>query len=218
MTGPDTFNARRLGVLAASAGLMATVLVTAAMATAGDRRPEFPLSVAQARERAEARFAQLDADGSGEISASELAAGEFPGRHGPKFRRHLRFHPPFDGEGPEAVVFTEQRAALEEELFDRLDVNGDELLSREEFASDKVREARLALMQAQMFKHLDRDGSGGVSRAELPDKSQWLEAMDADGDGVVTRQEAREHRKDMHRHHGRRGDDATATADPETQG
>jgi Ca2+-binding EF-hand superfamily protein len=213
MSRPNPFNAHRLTVLAASAGLVATVLVATATATAGDNRPEFPVSVTEARERAEARFQTLDADGSGEISSSELAAGEFPGRHGRHKFRHLLFSAPTDGDGAAFVGFAEGRAALDEGLFERLDVNGDELLSRDEFASDKVHEARRALLQEHMFQRLDRDGSGGISRAELPDRSQWLEAMDADDDGMVSREEAREHRRDMQRHRGPRGEGSVDTDD-----
>lgn len=44
----------------------------AGSALAGNGRPEFPLSVAEARDRAEARFQTLDADRSGGLSREEL--------------------------------------------------------------------------------------------------------------------------------------------------
>lgn len=131
------------------AGIVAVGLTTSALA--GDGRPEFPLSVADARDRAEARFQAMDADRSGEVSPAEFAAAapelrdRFPG---PGFQ-----HP------------------------------------------GKHAEHRHAAMQERIFTRLDRDGSGGLSRSEIPDPSRWLEAMDADGDGTVTRAEAREHRQ-----------------------
>ena len=155
-------------------------LSLAAVAMAGQRGPEFPVSVADAKNRAEARFQELDADGSGEISPAELAAAPKPLRlgHGPS-RRHMH------GRGT--------GGAVDADLFERLDEDGDGLLSKAEFDASKIREARRGSMQEWVFARLDRDGSGGISRDELPDMSRRLEAMDADGDGTVTREEARAH-------------------------
>lgn len=210
MTTLDAMTTRRIAVLTAAAGLIAAALVTAAAAAAGDRGHAFPLSVAEAKDRAEARFQTLDADGSGELNADELAAADMP-KHGRRvMRHHVGFHPPFDGKRPAPADMVELRADMDAELFEQLDVNGDGLLAREEFASDKMHEARMALVQTRMFEHLDKDGSGGVSRAELPDMSQWLVDMDTDGDGIVTREEAREHRHSRGKHRPDAEDEASA--------
>ncbi|MBK81284.1 MAG: hypothetical protein CMQ43_10300 [Gammaproteobacteria bacterium] len=179
----------------------------AASALAGDGRPEFPLSVAEARDRAEARFQTLDADRSGEVSPAEFeAAAPEPGDH--RFPGAAFHHPRQADEWRRAAAArrAEQDPAaespddLEAALFDRLDTNADGLLSRDEFTAERLRAARRAAVQSRIFAHLDADGSGGLSRDELPDPSRWLEAMDSDGDGTVTREEARAHRQS----HGKR--------------
>lgn len=201
---PATLRFDRLdrSVLAVAVGLG-----LAASALAGDGRPGFPLSVAEARDRAEARFQALDADRSGEVSltefgkaAPELRDHRFPG---PAFRheRHAgEWHRAADarqaGQDPERGAPDDMDA----ELFDRLDANADGLLSRDEFTADRLRGARGEAIEARIFAHLDADGSGGLSREELPDPSRRLASMDSDGDGTVTREEARAHRQS----HGKR--------------
>ena len=58
--------------LTAIAGIVTLSLTAAAMA--GPRGPEFPISVAEAKNQAEARFQEQDADGSGDLSPEEFAA------------------------------------------------------------------------------------------------------------------------------------------------
>jgi len=76
---PPQFTRLDRSVLAAA---IALGLTTSALA--GDGRPEFPLSVAEAGDRAEARFQTLDADRSGEVSLAEFteAAPELRERGG----------------------------------------------------------------------------------------------------------------------------------------
>ena len=179
----------------------------AASALAGDGRPEFPLSVADARDRAEARFQTLDADRSGEVSLAEFAdaapelrdhrspaAGFHHGRHPETWRRAA------DLRQSERDRAWEPPEDMDAALFDRLDADADGLLSRDEFTADRLRAVRREAVQAHVFGRLDADGSGGLSREELPDPSRRLEAMDSDGDGTVTREEARAHRQS----HGKR--------------
>jgi len=190
---PAHFTRLDRGVLAGAIALGLT-----ASALAGDGRPAFPLSVAEARDRAEARFQTLDADRSGEVSPSEFMAAapelrdRFPGlglhRSAHAGERRAAVARAAEGEALEA------RDELEAALFERLDGNADGLLSKDEFSAENLRAARREALQERAFARLDRDGSGGLSRSEVPDPSRWLEAMDADGDGTVTRQEAREHR------------------------
>jgi len=201
---PPQFTRLDRSVLAAA---IALGLTTSALA--GDGRPAFPLSVAEAGDRAEARFQTLDADRSGEVSRAEFTAAapelhdRFPGpgvphrgRHG-EYRRAAEERAAVDEPGPRP-----EPEELEAALFERLDDNADGLLSRDEFSIDELRAARRAAAQDRIFAHLDRDGSGGLSRSEVPDPSRRLEDMDADGDGTVTREEARAYRQTHGRHSG----------------
>ncbi len=202
----------RIHVPFRSAALCAAIAVAAGNAAVAGERPEFPLSVAEARERAEARFQTLDTDGSGELSEAEFAAaaeGDRWDRHAFRHRlEHDRKHRGGPGGAQGGPDGRDDRGAdadgtdhddAEAAVFDRLDADGDGQLSREEFTPEKRHQARRTVHQARVFERLDTDDSGGLSRAELPDPSEWLEAMDSDGDGMVTRAEAREHR-----HHGKR--------------
>ncbi|HEX7037662.1 MAG TPA: hypothetical protein VF210_17970 [Pseudomonadales bacterium] len=181
-----TVPARRIAVLAAAVGLGFGAV------TLAHARPEFPISLSDVEKRIEERFQALDTDGNGEISAEEYAAAPARTPHGFHHRLH-RKGPGDRGERP----MTHRRAQqdFEAAAFDRLDTDGDGLLSREEFDGRKLRAARRAEMRERLFARLDADGSGGLSRDELPDPSRRLAAMDADGDGMVTRAEAHAYRQ-----------------------
>ncbi len=183
-----------------------------------DHRPVFPLSIAQAKARAEARFEALDTNHDGAISPAELAAapphhwmpgdgGAHPGAHA---GRHRGCHggPDMAAKGRPAASEAQRqerqqqreqaRAAMDQALFARLDTNGDGQISKAEFTPGKLRQARREAVQAQWFARLDKDGSGGLSRSELPDMSRRLEAMDTNHDGTVTREEARAYHRSQH--------------------
>ncbi len=190
-------SARPFGAVALGAVLAAPLL-----AQAGDRKPEFPISLEEARAQAEARFQELDADGDGEISASEFAQAPMPRFHhrleGKSYRAGSRADD--RRRAPDTAERQARREASESELFARLDENGDGQLSQAEFSRERVREARQSMAREQMFQRLDDDGDGTLSRDELPDMVSRLEAMDADDDGQVTQDEARAY------HRERRGD------------
>lgn len=167
-------------VLTAVTGTVALSLAASALGAAPHHRPEFPISIADAKEQAQARFKELDSDGNGEISPSELAAAPMPAwRDG-----HRR---PPKGMGHEPPP----SEAVDADLFERLDADGNGQLSKSEFTVEKLREARHEAMQAHVFARLDKDGNGSISRDELPSMSRRLEAMDSNHDGTVTREEAR---------------------------
>ncbi len=155
-----------------------SILGAASGAWARHEGPAFPLKIDDAQARAEERFRSLDKDDNGKISREEFDAAEWPPMHpGP--------HGYHDGQGD-----PEERAALEMALFKSLDKNGDGLLSAEEFSARHMRSGVRDQKRDQIFEHLDADGSGELTRDELPDVSARLRSMDSDGDGVVTQEEA----------------------------
>lgn len=172
----------------------ALTLLATAPALAGGARPEFPISLAEAGERAEARFAALDTDGNGEISPAELEAA-------PRDAWGAFHHRPGGHRGADAIR-ERDRETLDAAMFDELDSDGDGMLSREEFSPQRLREARRSTVRSRMFEHLDADASGGLSREELPGMIRHLQAMDSDGDGSVSREEARAYRAQRGRDQG----------------
>jgi Ca2+-binding EF-hand superfamily protein len=190
MNTPTTSRYRSARRLAAAA-VGALALGAAVAAVAGPSRPEFPISLTDARERAEARFRELDVDGSGDLSAEELAnAPHARFMHGLGKRQGAQLA---DG----SHRWLEKHGGdLETDLFERLDQDGDGQISRDEFDAGALAEARRDAMRQHVFARLDRDGSGGITPDELPDPVRRLEAMDADGDGIVTREEARAYKQE----------------------
>jgi len=183
-----------LPALVCAAGL---VVSSALWAAPGERGP---VSIEQAQARAEARFAQLDSNGDSVVSLAEFEAAKpmgmprRPGGHGgpgrdlPGMHHKGKSH----GQGKHGAAM---RAAIDAELFDIIDRNADGQISREEHAAANQPANRRLARQRAVFKRLDKDGSGTLSRAEMPDPAKRLSAADSDGDGFVTREEMRAHRQ-----------------------
>jgi hypothetical protein len=173
----------------------------------GHHGSKFPISIAEAEAAAQARFAEMDTDGDGQISRSEFAQAPMQRHQGGWSQRHkLGVKGAGDGSGyrrgPEGRKaegrgehWQARREAMQEEtdaeLFARLDEDGDGQLSEAEFSARAVKSARHEMMRERLFDRLDTDGSGTLTRDELPNPVDRLEAMDADGDGIVTQEEAR---------------------------
>lgn len=155
--------------------LICTALVLASgLAFAKDAGGDREARRAEWQARAEARFVEADKDRDGRIDRVE--AGFF----GERLVRH----------------------------FDRIDADKDGELTREEMAQARRQMAghhggqRMRAMQAYqrgLFKGMDDDGNGAISRAELGDKMpRWSEnfaAIDADGNGELSAEELKAHRK-----------------------
>lgn len=189
--------------------IAAAALAASPVAFGGDRGPEFPVSIEQARERAEARYREMDADGDGVISASEFQQAPIPAAAWRSHPGHRGFAlgkgRPGDGarsrsDGKESKPGPRKPTAAE--LFARLDSDGDGRLSEQEFSREHIRDAKQSMMRERVFERLDEDGNGALSRDEMPDITARLEAMDADGDGQVTREEARAHREQRRQSRG----------------
>ena len=145
----------------------------------------FPIDIAQMEARAAERFAEVDGDGDGLISASEFEQAAPRGfRHKPGKRgRHGRGRMHRGGDERSA-----SRAAVKAEMFALLDTDGNGNISQTEYEVAD-RQTRRTAMQRVMFKRLDADGDGSLTQGELPNRAARLRAADADGDGLVTREE-----------------------------
>lgn len=81
-----------------------------------------------------------------------------------------------------------------EDLFDAVDTNHDGTITAEEIASLARHQGGHRKAAAEInavFKKLDKDGDGRISRAECPAEDvEKFQALDADHDGYVTRAEA----------------------------
>ena len=175
---------------------------TAAVSLAKPDGDRFPINLAEAEERADARFAQIDTSADGLISLAEFEAAEMKPRDRKKFKSHRRQHA--DGKrgakmgraegkfkNPErAARRAEHEEAVESELFAILDTNDDGALSDSEFAA-KTREDKQLARKRASFKRFDTNADGQLSRDELPSMVERLRGADADGDGEVTRRELR---------------------------
>ena len=68
-----------------------------------------------------------------------------------------------------------------------MDLNGDGVLSSEEFSTEAMHAARRAALTERMFDRADVDGDGWLTPDEFP--SRRLAELDANGDGQITREE-----------------------------
>ncbi len=157
------------------------------------------VAIEELEARAARRFARVDADGDGRITAEEFAAsrmdrrgrrdGDADGRprRGGERRDGRRRGDRFGG------------SPFGERAFDAADADGDGQLSREEWR-ELPRAARAAARE-RMFARLDANDDGGLDADEFGRDMARLKALDADGDGRLTRSEMRDGRK---RHRGGR--------------
>jgi hypothetical protein len=161
--------------------LICTALVLASgLAFAQDAGADREARRAEWQARAEARFVEADKDRDGRLDKVEAQAlGERLARN-----------------------------------FDRVDADSDGELTREEMAQARRQAAgarhgkRMKMMQAYqrgLFKGMDDDGNGAISRAELGDKMpRWAEqftAIDADANGELSREEMKAHRQKVRAEH-----------------
>jgi Ca2+-binding EF-hand superfamily protein len=154
---------------------------------------------AQAREGGEgmqARFAQIDVNGDGEITAEEMKA-----------QATARFAAA-DTNGDGALTQEEMSAAKQgkhkERLLKRFDTNGDGALSAEEL--NKAPEGKKGGRAAKHFDRMDADDSGSLTLEEMQgrrDPAKMVEKLDTDKSGGLSAEEfakARGHGKHMKKH------------------
>lgn len=161
--------------------LICTALVLASgLAFAQDAGADREARRAEWQAKAEARFAEADKDRDGRLDKVEAQA------FGDRLVRN----------------------------FDRIDANRDGEIERSEMADARrhaaqgKRHQRMRSMHAYqrgLFKGMDDDGNGAISRAELGDKvPRWAEnfaVIDADANGEISADELKAHRQKMRAEH-----------------
>ena len=96
-----------------------------------------------------------------------------------------------DGDG---LVTRSEAEEARGRWFERLDADGDGYLTIEEMSAQRHRDGGegKAARRERHFARLDRDGDGRIGQSEFAAKSgHWIERIDADGDGAVSREEWR---------------------------
>lgn len=173
----------------------AALALTAGAASVQARPPQPPIDVAQLEAHAAEAFAGADANGDGLVTLEEFSAMERPRRHAGGSR------PRPDRERGAQTSADEQpaarRQAFSDDLFDQLDTDGDDSLSREEYSAANQRAARTSLGRQRMFDRLDADNDGVLTIDEFPPSR--MARLDSDGDGTITSEELRRGRA-SHRH------------------
>ena len=146
--------------------------------------------------RAAKVFASADTNGDGKITQAEFLAakpphgppggsgGPGPGMHGPGMGMGMMGH---RGAGPDGGPTPQEREAFQADLYKALDTDHNGQLSPAEFS--KAWETAQTMMKTQMFKKLDKNGDGVLTKDEFPPFVAKMSAMDTNGDGTVTRDE-----------------------------
>jgi Ca2+-binding EF-hand superfamily protein len=187
------------------AGLLATTALAAdAPAPAKPAEPGCPpghrgdIDLSKMDARAAKVFASVDTNGDGKITQAEFlaakpphgppggAGGPGPGMHGPGMGMGMGMMDRH-GAGPDGGPTPQEREAFQADLYKALDTDHNGQLSPAEFS--KAWETAQTMMKTQMFKKLDKNGDGVLTKDEFPPYVAKMSAMDTNGDGTVTRDE-----------------------------
>lgn len=154
-------------------------------------------TTAQARdggEQREARFAQIDTNSDGQVTADELTA-----------QAAARFAAA-DANNDGALTVDEMKAQMQEHkngrMLKRFDTNEDGKLSDEEMA--KAADGRMGKRMTKRFEKMDADNSGSITLEEMTargDPAKMIAKLDKDKSGGVSLEEfanARGHGKGGH--------------------
>lgn len=151
----------------AAAGMSAAL----ALAAPGDSRT--PMSAEQKAARQAEVFAAADTNGDGRIDIAEFEVFEPPRAHHPA--------PPHGARPAPMGPHGESPADWDAEIFAALDVNGDGMLTVEEFSTAKEQSIRHKMRKDAAFEQMDTNESGYLEPDEFPPAA--MRGMDANGGG-----------------------------------
>jgi hypothetical protein len=160
--------------------LLAGVLFALA-GTSFAQPPRPPIDVATLEARSVEAFSLADADSDGLLTEEEFSSLERPDRS----KRGPGGHKYHGRGGRSSDPEAQQNAA--DAMFDILDNNADDSLSREEFSMANQQAARKTLGSQRAFSRLDANADGVLTIEELP--ANRLATRDTDGDGTITQEE-----------------------------
>ena len=175
-------------MLVSALAAAASLAVLPSFAEPNGDRSERGLDLAQLEVRAAERFAAMDLDADGLVTATEFAQapkGRDQRHHG--FKNRGKRHQKFD-----------------DQAFDTIDADNNGQISREEF--DQRRASLHAVRKEgrgeRRFDRLDQNGDGALTADELQAKVARLREFDADNNGLLTRQEMRKAKAAMRQSRG----------------
>lgn len=138
-----------------------------------------------------ARFQTADSDKNGKVTLAELKAARDKHAKDRFANRLSRLDQNQDGK-----ISRDEAKQMSDDKFNRVDANSDGVLSQEELSNmrgkphghDKGKGKKHA-PGARMWEHLDQDGDGAVTLAEMKSSAPFFARFDTNKDGFVTREE-----------------------------
>lgn len=176
------------------------------------------VTIDEARQVAEERFAKIDSNGDGYVtpeegkSAAEARHAAHTERRGPLSEKFFELR----DENKDGQLSKSELSRMPEKVFDEMDTNDDGQLSRDEFEAHS--KSRMARHGERFFERMDVTGDGKISVDEAIDAAdRFFERLDANGDEIVTAEEASAGRP-PHARGPHRGDGACGKHDAKRRG